>query len=93
MNRHKWKDDARCQGLDTNLFFDKYEENESLRLGVEQICKECPVRRTCFAVGISGKEWGVWGGVYIENGNISKEFAKHKTKEDWAETWKSLMME
>lgn len=93
MNRHKWKDEARCQGLDTNLFFDKYEENESMRRGVEQICKECPVRRTCFAIGISGKEWGVWGGVYLENGNISREFSKHKSKDEWAETWQALVME
>lgn len=93
MNRHKWKDDARCLGLDVNLFFDKYEEQESIRHGVEAICKECPVKRTCFAVGVSGKEWGVWGGVYLENGNISREFSKHKTKQEWAETWQSLVME
>lgn len=92
MNRHRWKDDARCQGLDTNLFFDKYEENESIRKGVENICLECPVKKICFAVGISGKEWGVWGGVYLENGNISKEFGKHRSKDDWADLWKSLTL-
>lgn len=93
MNRHKWKDDARCLGLDVNLFFDKYEEQESIRRGIETICKECPVKRTCFAVGVSGKEWGVWGGVYIENGNISKEFNKHRSKQEWADLWQSLTME
>lgn len=93
MNRHKWKDDARCQGLDTNLFFDKYEENESIRKAVESICVECPVRKICFAIGISNKEWGIWGGVYLENGAISKEFSKHKTKDDWSQLWQSLTME
>lgn len=93
MNRHTWKDQSRCLGLDTNLFFDKYEEEESIRKGVENICKECPVKKICFAIGISNKEWGVWGGVYLENGNISKEFSKHKTKDDWSELWQSLTME
>lgn len=90
MNRHEWKDDALCLGYDTNLFFDKYEEDESLRPGIEDVCLQCPVAKQCFAVGISQKEWGVWGGVYVENGKISREFNKHKTKDRWAEIWKSL---
>lgn len=93
MNKHTWKDQARCLGLDTNLFFDKYEESESIRIGVEEICRGCTVKRTCLAIGISNKEWGVWGGVYLENGNISREFSSHKTKKDWADTWQSLTTE
>jgi hypothetical protein len=46
----------------------------------------------CFAVGVSQKEWGVWGGVYLENGDLSKEFSKHKTSNDWAKTWQYLTM-
>jgi hypothetical protein len=53
----------------------------------------CPVKRTCFANGISGKEWGVWGGVFLESGEISREFNKHKTKQDWGNTWSALTME
>jgi hypothetical protein len=41
-------------------------------------------------VGISQKEWGVWGGIYLENGKISREFNKHRTKEDWGKTWSYL---
>ena len=92
MNKHEWKNSARCQGLDTNLFFDKYEENESLRRGIEEICKECPVKRICFAIGVSNKEWGVWGGIYLEGGKVSREFGKHRTKQEWAEAWQSLTM-
>lgn len=90
MNRNSWKDEGSCVGYDVNLFFEKYEENENLRPAIEKICSECPVLRTCFAVGISQKAYGVWGGVYLEKGKISREFSKHKNKEDWAETWKSL---
>ena len=86
----KWRDNARCLGFDTNIFFDKYEEDEALRLAVDKMCSECPVRRMCLATGVSNKEWGVWGGVYLENGKISKEFNSHRAKTDWANTWKAL---
>lgn len=90
MDKHKWKDDALCVDFDTNIFFDKYEEDENFRPAVESICEDCPVRRQCFAVGVSQKEWGVWGGIYLENGNISREYSKHRTKQDWANTWQTL---
>lgn len=87
---NSWRDKAKCLGYDTDIFFDKYEESETLRLAVEKTCSECPVRRMCFATGVSNKEWGVWGGVYLENGKISKEFNSHRSKQDWAETWSNL---
>lgn len=90
MKQHLWKDNALCLGLDNNLFFDKYEEDSEVRGSVDALCKICPQAKTCFANGISGKEWGVWGGIYLENGEISKEFNNHKTKQDWAETWVTL---
>ena len=93
MKRHLWKDDSACIEFDTNLFFDKYEEDESIRNGIDAVCQNCPVRRTCFAVGISGKEWGVWGGIYLESGEISREFNKQKSKLDWGNTWQSLTTE
>lgn len=92
MKQHIWKDNASCLGLDTNLFFEKYEDEVETRPQIDAICRGCPVVRQCFAVGISGKEYGVWGGIFIENGSISREFNKHKSKSDWAESWKSLTM-
>ena len=93
MKQHLWKDDAKCLDLNTNIFFDKYEEDVPTRGIVDSLCLSCPVARTCFAVGVSGKEWGVWGGIYLDNGEISKEFNLHKTKKDWALIWQSLSME
>ena len=90
---HRWKDDAKCLNMDTNLFFDKYEEDQHLASSVDQICQRCPVNKNCFAWGISSKEWGVWGGIYLESGEISKEFNSHKTKKDWSYTWQALTME
>lgn len=90
MKKHLWKDKASCLGLDNNLFFDKYEEDVSIRPSVDLLCMSCPIARVCFANGISGKEWGVWGGIYLEGGEVSREFNNHKTKQDWAKSWKSL---
>lgn len=93
MNRHSWKDKASCLNMDVNNFFDKYEENVEIRPAVDNICQACPVKRICFANGISGKEYGVWGGVYLENGDISREFNRHRNKADWSKTWQSLTTE
>ena len=90
---HRWKNDARCLGMDTNLFFDKYEEDQSLAKTIDSLCGSCQVNRTCFAVGVSQKEWGLWGGVYLKDGKIDKEFNAHKENKDWSNTWESLTME
>lgn len=87
MHKLKWKDQAACLDYDTNLFFDKYEESESLRPAIDKICSSCPVVKTCFSVGISQKEWGVWGGIYLEGGEISSIFNSHKEKKDWGDVW------
>jgi hypothetical protein len=93
MSKDKWKDNAVCLDYDTNLFFEKYEDDELLRPAIDKLCSMCPVSKMCFAVGVSQKEWGIWGGVYLENGQISKEFSKHKSKADWANTWQRLTTE
>lgn len=93
MQSLKWKDYAKCKDYDWNLFFDKYEDDTNLRPAIDSLCASCPVAKQCFAVGVSQKEWGVWGGVYLEGGKISREFNRHKTKAIWGETWKYLTME
>jgi len=64
-----------------------------LRPAIDKLCSMCPVSKMCFAVGVSQKEWGVWGGVYLEAGQLSKEFSKHKSKSDWANTWQRLTVD
>ena len=60
MKQYLWKDNALCLGLDNNLFFDKYEEDSEVRGSIDALCKMCPQAKTCFANGVSGKEWGVF---------------------------------
>ena len=93
MTKHDWKDKGSCLGSDTNLFFEKYEEDNEVRAEVDSMCAACPMAKHCFAVGVSQKEWGVWGGIYIENGKISREFSRHRSRDDWAETWKYLTLD
>lgn len=93
MKRHLWKDEAACLGMELNDFFDNYEEQPEIRSEIDSICKSCPVRRICFATAISEKNTGVWGGIYLEQGEISREFNRHKTKQDWANTWQALTTE
>ena len=90
MGKEAWKENANCLGYDVNLFFETYEDNEQLRPAIDANCAACPVARKCFAVGVSQKEWGVWGGVYLESGKVSREFNRHRDKKKWAETWKGL---
>lgn len=89
-HKDDWKDEALCIGDDINLFFDSYEEDVEVRKDTDSLCSICPVARTCFAVGISTKQTGVWGGVYLDNGKISREFGRHRSKDEWAELWKNL---
>ena len=91
--RDEWKEEAACKDWDTELFFDKYENDIDLRPAIDEFCSECPIAQQCFAIGVSQKGYGVWGGVYLENGKPSREFNNHRSKEDWGKTWSSLTME
>jgi len=93
MQSDKWKERAACLGENTNDFFDTYEEDVEFRPLIDQVCNSCPVRKACFASGVSGKETGVWGGIYLDQGEISREFNRHKTRQDWGSTWQALTME
>lgn len=93
MLNDKWRNDAACDEWEVNQFFDKYEEDLELRPQIDEYCNDCPVMRQCFAAGVGNKEYGVWGGVYLEKGKVSREFNRHKTKADWAETWQNLTMD
>jgi len=92
MPKHKWKDEAVCLDYDTNIFFEKYEDDELLRPAVDKLCFSCPVNKECFAIGVTGKEWGIWGGIYLQGGEISKEFNNHKNKKDWSKFWTKMTM-
>lgn len=91
-SRHDWQDDAACLGEKVNDFFDNYEEDEGgeLRQEMDGLCRSCPVMRTCFAYAKYYRLTGVWGGIYMNKGDIDKEMNNHKTPDDWAKTYVAI---
>ena len=89
----EWVVKANCRATDKDYFFEKYEEDQAVAIVVDNICLTCPVIIDCFNHGTTNAEWGVWGGVYLESGEISREFNRHKTKEQWGEVWQALTTE
>lgn len=69
--------------MDSELFFDKYEEDPDLAKVVDNICLECPVVKDCFDHGTNNSEWGVWGGVYLIDGEVSPSKNSHKNPDAW----------
>ena len=90
---YKFDESRLCLNMDTNLFFEKYEEEKDVAEYVDNLCAMCPSQRKCLAYGISNQEWGVWGGVYIEQGKISREFNKHKDNDAWFKIWSNATMD
>jgi hypothetical protein len=79
-----WEDFSLCKGAEISWFFDDYENDKTLAANVDQICIHCPVAAFCYNNGKSQKEYGVWGGVYLDGaGHIDRPKNEHKTKEDW----------
>jgi hypothetical protein len=78
-----WYDLALCLGMDTNLFFDKYESDINIANSIDEACLSCPVIKICHENGVSNNDYGVWGGVYLSSGVADKARNSHKTKEIW----------
>jgi hypothetical protein len=79
----EWIDLARCDGMDTKLFFDKYEEDPELAKKIDNVCLSCPAIKYCFEKGTSDLSWGVWGGIYLVDGRPDSMRNAHKTSEVW----------
>ena len=88
-----WADRGNCVNQDTNKWFDLYEENPQIRPTVDGICDSCPVQKNCLIYGYLTNSWGVWGGVYLEDGKPSKEYTAHRNIETLADMWTSMTME
>jgi WhiB family transcriptional regulator, redox-sensing transcriptional regulator len=62
----RWRTDAACASLDTNLFFPDPEVDEDVLpriASAKAVCAECPVRQDCLEFAIRTRQLdGVWGG-------------------------------
>jgi hypothetical protein len=86
----EWHHLATCQNLDTELFYDKYEDSEVAK-AIDAHCLSCPVIRDCFFAGSKNGNYGVWGGVYWNgSGKPDKNKNAHKTPDVWAKIEKKV---
>ncbi len=83
-----WTDIATCSGIETNYFFDDYENDAILAKNIDEMCMICPVAKDCLLAGVENSEYGVWSGVYLSLGKIDKTRNAHKTQEFWKK-WKA----
>jgi hypothetical protein len=90
-----WQSLATCRNLPKELItarppmmdimFDAYEADPLVALQADQMCLGCPVIKQCLIDGVSDKQWGLRGGIYLENGKTIKARNLHKTPEVWEE--------
>lgn len=66
-----------------DVLYDSYESDPIIATQTDQMCLGCPVIRECLGAGLSRKEWGVWGGLYLENGKPNRARNSHKTDDVW----------
>lgn len=78
-----WFDLAACKGMDTNLFYEKYEADINIAKNIDEMCLSCPVISMCYESGKINNEYGVWGGAYLNAGSIDRSRNLHKTSEIW----------
>jgi hypothetical protein len=72
-----------CQGEDTNLFYNKYEQDPAIARVIDEECLSCPVLAQCLRAGTENGEYGVWGGIYLVSGKPDEAKNDHKTPEVW----------
>lgn len=56
-----------CATADPSLF-DPHTESELAE--AKAICGTCPLATECLSVAFQRREWGVWGGVLLEEGRV-----------------------
>jgi len=60
---HGWQADAACGDTDDpDAWFPPRTATAEDIAGPLSVCARCPVRRSCLAAGLLGREYGLWGG-------------------------------
>lgn len=75
----EWQRLSACQGMDTDLFFDKYEGAKAKQ--IDELCLGCSVGKECFFDGEEKEEEGVRCGFYLIGGKPDQSKNSHKTQQ------------
>ena len=81
----EWYHVSICQGMRTSWFYEDYEADPFFAKVMDGICLSCPVRAMCLREGVENQEYGLWGGVYLNNGKADEVRNAHKSDEVWDE--------
>lgn len=73
-----------CKGMDLNWFYEEYEADDELAKAMDEVCLSCPVLKDCLMNGTDKKDFGLRGGIFLNNGKPDKNANRHKTEEVWA---------
>jgi hypothetical protein len=80
MPKKDWKLDAKCLNLDTNFFFDKYEEDLDLRQAIDSLCQSCPYKGSALQVPLVGKSGESGEGFTLKRVRYQKSLTIIKTR-------------
>jgi hypothetical protein len=77
----EWYHIGICRGMQTNWFYVDYENDPIFAKVMDSICASCPVQAMCLREGMENKEYGLWGGVFLNNGKPDLAKNAHKGEE------------
>jgi WhiB family redox-sensing transcriptional regulator len=77
---------ALCAGADPEVFFPETPAGVQY---AKSLCHGCPIRRDCLAGALERREpWGVWGGEWIERGQVvAVKRPRGRPRKDAAARW------
>lgn len=87
----RWYHLSLCKNMPLNWFYDEYESDPVMAETMDKTCMVCPVRKQCLREGVEQKNFGLWGGVFLNNGQPDKRANAHKTDDIWGEIRESLV--
>lgn len=82
-DNRKWYHLSICHGMKLSYFYEDYEKDAIFARVMDGICLSCPVRELCFQEGTEDNNYGLWGGVFLNNGKIDEVRNEHKSEEVW----------
>lgn len=86
-----WRHLALCKNMspespgDPDLFFEEYEADVEMAKAMDAVCLKCPVLKDCLMEATDNKDYGLRGGIFLNNGKPDRMRNAHKTDEVWAE--------
>lgn len=67
-----WREEAKCRGMDPNLFHPERGTPYPEIVAVKRICEECPVRSPCLDFAYQNDGIGIWGGMSERERRINR---------------------